>query len=154
MEWEIEVELIKQLEQVGYTKVKIHSEDELKQNFRVQLYEYNKAKLDNTPFTDKEFERILTYIQGKNIFRSAGMLRDKFTLERDNGDNIYLELLDKNNFANNIYQVASQIEMKGKYNNRYDVTLLINGLPLVQIELKRNGVALDNRNGHILQLTA
>ncbi|OON99946.1 MAG: restriction endonuclease subunit R [Epulopiscium sp. Nele67-Bin004] len=142
MEWEIELEFIKQLEQLGYTKVKVHTEDDLKTNFRTQLSEFNKDKLGTTPLTMTEFNKVLTHLEGKNIFNSATMLRDKFELERDNGEEIYIEFLNMNTFEKNIYQVASQIEMKGKYNNRYDVTLLINGLPLVQIELKRNGIEL------------
>lgn len=72
-------------------------------------------------------------MNGKSIFESAKILRDKFVLERDDGTKSYLALLDEDH-TKNIFQVAHQTTVVGKYTNRYDVTILVNGLPLVQIE--------------------
>jgi type I restriction enzyme R subunit len=78
----------------------------------------------------------------------AKFLRDKYLLVRDNEDEVYIDFFkfsgvsDSEEWCKNIFEVANQIEVEGKYKNRYDVTILINGLPLVQIELKRNGVEL------------
>ena len=70
------------------------------------------------------------------------MLRDKFILEREDGSEVYIEFFDTQNWCKNRFQVTNQTTVVGKYTNRYDVTLLINGLPLVQIELKRRGLDL------------
>lgn len=141
-EAELESNLVKQLINQGFNKVKISDEEELKTNFRNELYEYNKAKLNNEPFTDKEFERILRHVEGKSVFKSSMVLRDKFILEREDGSEVYIELFDTQNWCKNRFQVTTQTTVVGKYTNRYDVTLLINGLPLVQIELKRRGLDL------------
>ena len=140
-EAELESNLVKQLVNQGFNKVKISDEEELKNNFRNELYEHNKAKLNNEPFTDKEFERILREIEGKSIFQSAKFLRDdKIVLEREDGNKVYIELFDTKNWCKNRFQVTTQTTVVGRRVNRYDVTLLINGLPLVQIELKRRGL--------------
>lgn len=141
-EAKLEENLIKQLINQGFDFVKTNNEDELKQNFRNKLFEHNKSKLNNEPFTDKEFERILNHIEGKSVFQSSMILRDKFILERENQKEVYIELFDTKNYSNNIFQVTNQTTVNGKYKNRYDVTLLINGLPLIQIELKRRGLDL------------
>lgn len=141
-EAELESNLVKQLESQGFNKVKISDEEELKNNFRNELYEHNKAKLNNEPFTDKEFERILRHVEGKSVFKSSMILRDKFILEREDGSEVYIELFNTQNWCKNRFQVTTQTTVVGKYTNRYDVTLLINGLPLVQIELKRRGLDL------------
>lgn len=141
-EAELESNLVKQLESQGFNKVKISDEEELKKNFRNELYEHNKAKLNNEPFTDKEFERILRHVEGKSVFKSSMILRDKFILEREDGSEVYIELFNTQNWCKNRFQVTTQTTVVGKYTNRYDVTLFINGLPLVQIELKRRGLDL------------
>ena len=141
-EAELESNLVKQLVNQGFNKVKISDEEELKNNFRNELYEHNKVKLNNEPFTDKEFERILRHVEGKSVFKSSMILRDKFILEREDGSELYIELFDTQNWCKNRFQVTTQTTVVGKYTNRYDVTLLINGLPLVQIELKRRGLDL------------
>ncbi|APC85715.1 type I restriction endonuclease subunit R [Clostridium botulinum] len=139
-EAELEKHLIKQLESKGYDKVKISTEEELIKNFRVQLNKYNKEKLVGTPLTDKEFERVMRKIEGKSIFEGAKILRDKWPLKRDDGSEVYIEFFNSKSWYKNIFQVTTQTTVVGKYTNRYDVTLLVNGLPLVQIELKRRGV--------------
>lgn len=141
-EAQLEENLIKQLVNQGFNRVTITDEEQLKNNFRNELFEHNKAKLNNEPFTDKEFERILRHIEGKSVFQSAMVLRDKFILEREDGSEVYIEFFDTQNWCKNRFQVTNQTTVVGKYTNRYDVTLIINGLPLVQIELKRRGLDL------------
>ena len=141
-EAQLEDNLIKQLVNQGFNKVKISDEEELKNNFRNELFEHNKSKLNNQPFTDKEFERILRHVEGKSVFQSAMILRDKFILEREDSSEVYIEFFDSKNWCKNRFQVTNQTTVVGKYTNRYDVTILINGLPLVQIELKRRGLDL------------
>lgn len=75
-EAELESNLVKQLESQGFNKVKINNEEELKNNFRNELYLHNKAKLNGESFTDKEFERILREVEGKSVFQSTKFLRD------------------------------------------------------------------------------
>ncbi|HAT4139221.1 TPA: type I restriction endonuclease subunit R [Clostridium perfringens] len=138
-EHELEELLINQLVEQGYAKVTIPDEAALEKNFRETLFEFNRKKLGDVSFTDKEFERILIHLKNKSIFNSAKIFRDKFILEREDGTKVYIEFFDGNDYHNNIFQVSNQITMEGKYINRYDVTILINGLPMVQIELKRRG---------------
>lgn len=123
-----------------YKRVKIESEKELEENFRTQLNKFNKKNLKGKDLSDKEFDRVLIYMKGKSIFQSAKQLRDKFQLERDDGKKIYMELIDFENTKRNTFQVSNQITMRGKYENRYDVTILVNGIPVVQTELKRRGL--------------
>jgi len=136
-EFKLENELIKQLEGFGYEKAQIKNENDLIKNLKKQLEIHNK-----TIFSDREFSRILTHLNSGTIFERAKKLRDKFLLERDDGSHFYVEFFNTVEWCKNQYQVANQITMKGKYKNRYDVTLLVNGLPLVQIELKRAGVEI------------
>ncbi|EOU1881807.1 TPA: type I restriction endonuclease subunit R [Clostridium perfringens] len=138
-EHELEELLINQLVEQGYAIVNIPDEAALEKNFRETLFEFNRKKLGGAAFTDKEFERILIHLKNKSIFNSAKIFRDKFILERENGTKVYIEFFDGKDYHNNIFQVSNQITMEGKYVNRYDVTILINGLPMVQIELKRRG---------------
>ncbi len=138
-EHELEELLIRQLVAQGYDRVGIRDEEDLKANFRDKLFEFNKDKLNGKPLTDKEFNRILIHLENKSIYRSAKLFRDKFILEREDGTSVYIEFFDSKNWHNNIFQVTNQVTMESKYVNRYDVTILINGLPMVQIELKRRG---------------
>lgn len=141
-EAQLEKLLVEQLIKQDYKEIKIANEEDLVSNFRVQLNKHNEKKLQGTPVTDKEFERILRYVEGKNVFQSAKILRDKFVLEREDGSEVYIEFFDTKQWCKNLFQVTTQTTVVGKYKNRYDVTLLINGLPLVQIELKRRGLDL------------
>lgn len=138
-EHELEELLINQLVEQGYARVTIPDESALEKNFRETLFEFNRKKLGEVSFTDKEFERILIHLKNKSIFNSAKIFRDKFILEREDGTKVYIEFFNGKDYHNNIFQVSNQITMEGKYVNRYDVTILINGLPMVQIELKRRG---------------
>ena len=133
----LENNLINQLESEGYERIIIKDESDLEYNFKKQLEKFNKTK-----FSDSEFKKILIYLEGGSIFEKAKKLRDQFELQRDNNDVFYVKFINKKEWCKNLFQVTNQITIQGKYENRYDVTLLINGLPLVQIELKKNGVEL------------
>lgn len=138
-EQELEELLIAQLQKQGYSMVTIPDEDALKVNFREQLNKFNESKLQCVELTDKEFTRIMIHLDGKSVFNSSRLFRDKFILEREDGTSVYIEFFDSKNWHNNIFQVTNQVTMESKYANRYDVTILINGIPMVQIELKRRG---------------
>lgn len=139
-EAELEKNLHKQLVNQGYKAVKIADYDALLANFKQQLNLFNEHKLNGQPISDIEFKRILTLIEGKSIYDSAKILRDKLLVEREDGTQLYVELLNTKDWCKNLFQVTTQTTITGKYTNRYDVTILINGLPLVQIELKRRGL--------------
>ena len=141
-EKKLEEELIQQLIKQGYSRIRINNEDDLKKNLREELNKFNKEKLRDVPLTDKEFNRILIYLEGKSVYESSKLFRDKFILERENGDTPYIEFFNEDDHSKNNFQVTNQVTMVNKYTNRYDVTILINGLPLVQIELKRRGLDL------------
>lgn len=133
----LEKEFVKQLQGRGYEKVTIRNESDLLENFRKQFEKQNKISL-----SDKEFARVMNIVSKGSIFEKAKILRTKQYIELDNGEIFYFNLLNINQWCQNLYQVTNQISIDGKYKNRYDVTILINGLPLVQIELKRRGLAL------------
>lgn len=132
----LESNLIKQLSGMKYEHVDIKDESDLVANLKTQLEKHNK-----TIFSDSEFVSILNHLSKGNVYYKAHTLRDKFVLQRDK-TNFYVEFFNQKEWYQNEYQVASQVTMEGSYKNRYDVTLLINGLPLVQIELKRRGLEL------------
>ena len=132
----LEKNLINTLLDGGYHLVSIKDENDLEANFKQQLEDFN-----GTTFTNDEFEKILIHLEGGSLFDKARKLRDQYELEREDGT-FYVKFLNKKDWCKNKFQVANQITMKGKYENRYDVTILINGLPLVQIELKKRGVEL------------
>lgn len=133
----LENQLIAQLASNGYDKVSIPDEAALLANLKTQLEKHNQ-----TTFTSKEFERVLNILSKGSVFDKAKTLREKQHIIRDNGDNLYFEFLNTEHWCQNEYQVTNQVTMEGRYKNRYDVTLLINGLPLVQIELKRRGLEM------------
>jgi type I restriction enzyme R subunit len=139
-EAQLEQLLIDDLVKRNYEQVTLPDLASLELNFRKQLNQFNLDKLENKELSDKEFDRLMIDINGKSVFQSAKILRDKILLKRDDGTDLYLELIDTKNYKRNIFQVTSQVTVVGKYTNRYDVTLLINGLPLIQIELKRRGM--------------
>ncbi|MHA4987872.1 type I restriction endonuclease subunit R [Cetobacterium somerae] len=141
-EAELEKNLIKQLVSQGYEKINIRNEEELNLNFKKQLELHNKKALNDNPLTDKEFEKIMIHLSGGSIFDKAKKLRDQFQLLRDSDEIVYIQFFDSKDWCCNKFQVTNQITIEGKYKNRYDVTILINGLPLVQIELKRSGIEL------------
>jgi type I restriction enzyme R subunit len=137
-EYTLEQEVVAQLQKLGYAHVAIQDERELVANLKLQLELHNNIKFSNT-----EFDRVLNILNKGSVFEKAKTLRqNKLHILRDNGDNLYFEFIDSENWCQNRFQVTSQVTVVGKYKNRYDVTLLMNGLPVVQLELKRRGLEL------------
>ena len=142
-EGSLEREFIRDLQAQGYEYLQeLNNHDELVKNLRVQL-----QRLNNVVFSDAEWQRFLE----EYLDKPSETLIDKtrkihhnyiYDFVFDNGriQNIYL--LDKQNLARNTVQVINQFEQKGTAENRYDVTVLVNGLPLIQVELKKRGVAI------------
>lgn len=137
-EAELEKLLIQQLQEQDYEYVTIPDYDALTANFREQFCRFNAEKL-GTSLSDKEWDRIMNHVSGKTVYESAKILRDKYVLERDDGSKVYTSFISSDH-TKNIWQVTNQTTKVGKYTNRYDVTILVNGLPLIQIELKRRGL--------------
>ena len=128
--------LIEKLVEFGYNRVKISDGNGLKQNLKSQIEEFNKIQL-----TEEEFTRILLHLESGTIFDKAKKLRDKYALKREE-EVIYIQFFNSKDWCKNLFQVTNQVTMKKVYENRYDVTILINGLPLVQAELKKRGAEL------------
>lgn len=144
--------LIKTLVENSYERVVIREEEELKANFKTQLERHNRKRLEEigrTEFTEKEFDKILLYLEGGTRFEKAKKLRDLFSLDTDDGRRIWIEFLNRRQWCQNEFQVSNQITVESRKKCRYDVTILINGLPLVQIELKRRGVELKQAYNQI-----
>jgi type I restriction enzyme R subunit len=133
----LENNLVTQLRGLGYQYVEIKDEADLMANFQDQLEKHNKTK-----FTQNEFFQILNQLGKGNIFEKAKTLREKIPVTNDKGQVRHIELINKTHWCQNLFQVTQQVTMEGSFKNRYDVTILINGLPLVQIELKRRGLEL------------
>lgn len=142
-EAELEKEFIRLLGEQGYEYLPIHTEADLVSNLRTSL-----EKLNGYRFTDNEWEHFFNEcIANKNddiVAKTARIQEDYIqVLKRDNGESRNIYLIDKKNIHNNFVQVINQyVEEGGNYDTRYDVTVLVNGLPLVHIELKRRGVQL------------
>ena len=142
-EADLEREFIKLLTELGYEYLPVHTEAELIINLRKKLEELNDYQ-----FSDSEWEQFFSNcIAGKNdgIVEKTRRIQEDYiqVLHRDNGATKNINLIDKKNIHNNKLQVINQYENNdGKYDNRYDVTILVNGLPLVHIELKRRGVPI------------
>lgn len=151
-EYEVEEMYIDRLEEMGYSYVDLKNYDDVCENFRTQFCKLNSGELIAAKGVAKlsasEFDRVMIRLENHTIYDSARILREKWVLELDNGKSIYVVFFT-NDETRNIYQVAHQITMdpahKGDvlYKNRYDVTILINGLPLVQTELKRPGIEIN-----------
>ena len=139
----LEAAFIKQLTEQGYTYLQIHSSDELVANLRRQL-----EKLNGFTFSEEEWKRFFAQnLSNANdgIVEKTRLIQEDSVqvLKRDDGSSKNITLIDKKNIHNNSVQVINQyVENGGNYDNRYDVTVLVNGFPLVHIELKRRGVAL------------
>ncbi len=144
--------LIATLQQMSYGYVHIEEENNLRANFKTQLEKHNRKRLEEfgrTEFTESEFEKILIYLEGGTRFEKAKKLRDLFPLELESGERLWVEFLNRTHWCQNEFQVSNQITVEGRKKCRYDVTILINGLPLVQIELKRRGVELKQAYNQI-----
>ena len=142
-EAQLEKELIKTLTEQGYDYLNIHKEQDLVDNLRVQL-----QKLNNYTFTDSEWKRFFNDVianQNEGIEAKTAKIQEDYiqVLKRDTGETKNIYLIDKKNIHNNYLQVINQYEEEqGNHDARYDVSILVNGLPLVHIELKRRGVQL------------
>jgi len=136
-EAQLENNLIQQLAGLGYARVTINDEATLVANLKRQLEVFN-----NTTFSAKEFAGILNHLGKGNVFERAKVLRNRYELIRDNEDLFYVRFFHPTEASENLYQVTNQVTIDGVHKNRYDVTILVNGLPLVQIELKRSGIEL------------
>jgi type I restriction enzyme R subunit len=133
----LEANLIRQLVAKGYQQVAIPDGAALVNNLKIQLEVFNKIK-----FSNKEFEGILNHLAKGNVFEKAKTLRGRFQFTNDLGEPTYIRFFNTEDWTKNKFQITHQIAQEGTYKNRYDVTLLINGLPLVQIELKRRGLEI------------
>ncbi len=142
-EAELEKDFIRRLGELGYEYLTIHKEDDLIENLRKQL-----ETLNSYVFTDSEWKRFFReYIANANegiVEKTKTIQEDSVkNLKRDDGTTKNITLIDKKNIHNNHLQVINQYEVDtGKRQNRYDVTVLVNGFPLVHIELKRRGVSI------------
>ena len=142
-EGSLEREFIRDLQAQGYEYLQgLNNHDELIKNLRTQL-----QRLNNVVFSDAEWRRFLEEYLDKpsdGLIEKTRKIHDDyiydFVFDNERIQNIYL--LDKKNLANNTLQVINQFEQTGSYDNRYDVTILVNGLPLVHVELKKRGVAI------------
>ena len=139
----LENEFIRMLTEQGYDYLEIHDSESLIKNLRTQLEIVNDYK-----FTDSEWDRFFNDSIANNndgiVEKTRKIQEDNIqVLKRDDGTSKNITLIDKKCIHNNRLQVINQyVENSGNYNNRYDVTILVNGLPLVHVELKRRGIAL------------
>lgn len=136
-EQQLEKTLIEQLNRLGFLSVVLEDANAMVVNLKSQLEKFNQ-----TTFSDAEFTRILNHINKGDRFQKAKTLRDRFSLTCDDESKFYVRFFNMDQWCKNEYQVTHQITQVGRYENRYDVTLLINGLPLVHIELKRRGMEM------------
>ena len=141
-EKELEDGMIRDLENQGYERFYGKTSEELYKNLKIQIERLNKVA-----FTDKEWERFLVeYLDCPNdgMIEKTRKIQENYIYDFifDDGHLKNIKIIDKKNIHNNILQVCNQIKQKGKHKNRYDVTVLVNGLPLVHIELKKRGVSL------------
>ena len=139
----LEKEFIRLLTAQGYEYIDIHNEEGLIQNLRHQL-----ELLNNYTFTNDEWKRFFTETianSNEGIVEKTRTIQTDHVkvLRRDDGTSKNIQLIDKKHIYNNRLQVINQYEEnKGSHETRYDVTILVNGLPLVHVELKRRGVAI------------
>ena len=143
-EHKLENNFIAHLTEVGYQLVYVRNEHTLKDNLRAEIARLNKDQLADEPLDDDEWSVFLGKIcRGNNAVDRARILRDEVVIRREGRKTLSLKLVDTENWANNSFQVTNQYEAKFKdANHRYDVTILINGIPITQIELKRRGKEL------------
>lgn len=135
-EQELENKLVAQLAKQGFERVQITDIKSLQANLKAQL-----SKLNGFDISDTELKQIRNALAKGNVFDKAKILRDRLQINKDDGTTGYIRFLDED-VKQNHFQVTQQVTVEGRYKNRYDVTILVNGLPLVQIELKRRGLEL------------
>ena len=143
-EADLESQLISDLvNNLNYERLNIHTPEELLANAKTQI-----EKLNKVTFTDAEWSRFVNeYLDCPNegLVEKTRKIQENYIYDFvfDNGRFQNISIIDKKNIHNNTMQVVNQVTQAGSHTNRYDVTILVNGLPLVQIELKRRGVNLQ-----------
>lgn len=139
----LENEFIRLLQENGYERLAVKNDEGLVANLRAQI-----SRLNGVAFSDAEWSQIFDkYLANKNedIEKKTTKVQDDYiySLKRDDGKTKNIRIIDKDNIHNNVVQVINQYEADGgSYKNRYDVSILVNGLPLVHVELKRRGVSI------------
>ncbi len=141
-EAELEAQLISNLVSQGYERIIASTGEELYANLRVQI-----ERLNNISFTDREWGRFLKeYLDCPNdgMVEKTRKIQENhiYDFTFDDGTLKNVKIIDKKNIHNNVLQVVSQVTQTGTHENRYDVSILVNGLPLVHIELKKRGVSI------------
>jgi len=140
-EYQLENELISQLKQLGYASVTLKDESQLLSNLKTQIERANGL----APLSETEWKQVISFLNTGTVFERAKNLRDLFPVKFDDGSSKHIFFLSDDP-SKNIYQVTNQITIDHRdYNgrtSRFDVTLLVNGLPLVQIELKKRGMEI------------
>ncbi len=142
----LEAELVNQLRSMGYGYVAIQGDASLLANLQAQLGAFN-----GTTFTQRDMTRILNYLHGGTLYERSKQLRNYCRLDRDDGSTFWVRFFDGADPAANKWQVTQQVTNIGSYTNRYDVTILCNGLPVVQVELKRRGLELKEAFNQVLR---
>lgn len=152
IEYDVEKKFIDVITTNWYKYNNLSSYEELLNNFRAKLNLLNKDILNDKPLTDLEFKEVLIYLENKSIFENSQILRTgKIDVIKRNGFPLYLKLVNLKDIEKNYFEVAHQIKTKGTYAGRFDVTLLINGIPFVQIELKKPGVEINQAFNQVLR---
>ena len=140
-EYQLENELMGQLKQLGYASVTLKDESQLLSNLKTQIERANRL----VPLSETEWKQVISFLNTGTVFERAKNLRDLFPVKFDDGSSKHIFFLSDDP-SKNIYQVTNQITVDHRdYNgrtSRFDVTLLVNGLPLVQIELKKRGMEI------------
>lgn len=142
----LEENFIETLHATGYQTVTLRNEEDVRTNLKQQLGKHN-----HDIYTDSEFQQILNYLAKGSIYERAEKLRDKMPLKKEDGTETYVEFLNQNKWCENQFQVTHQVTQDGAERNRYDVTILINGLPLVHVELKKSGVDIGHAFKQIIR---
>lgn len=139
----LENELVAQLVGLGFAKAAVTDEATMLANLKAELGAFNGLTL-----SEPEFGKVLNHLnRAAGVFAKAKTLRDRMQLKRNDGNTVWISFFDSANPGNNRYQVTQQVTAEGTFKNRYDVTILVNGLPLGQIELKRRGLGMkETRN--------
>lgn len=140
-EAQLEAALIEQLSGIGWEPVKIVGEDALWNNLRRQVEVQNADVLGAGGLSDDEWKNVRIHLEKGDVFDKAHTLRSRYGVQREDGSAVHIRFFNSDEWCRNRYQIASQISIEGQRKNRYDVTLLVNGFPLCQIELKKTGVS-------------
>lgn len=147
-ERDLELDLLKRLERMGYQRILNPTFEVLKNNLRIQMSKLNRESLGEKGFSESEWKYVWSNIlasQNDGVVQKTHRLQVEniYNITRDDGSNINIKLIDKKNIHNNIVQVFNQYEENDThYKGRYDITILVNGLPMVHCELKRRGVSI------------